>query len=71
MATHSSMLAWRIPVTGAWWAAVYGVTQSRTRLTDLAAAAAQPVPAGEWKSEAGKGRQLNLENVITLWVMGV
>ena len=25
---------------GAWWAAVYGVTQSRTRLSDLAAAAA-------------------------------
>ena len=32
MATHSSLLAWRIPGTGAWWAAVYGVTQSRTRL---------------------------------------
>ena len=26
-------------VGGAWWAAVYGVTQSRTRLSDLAAAA--------------------------------
>ena len=25
---------------GAWWAAVYGVAQSRTRLSDLAAAAA-------------------------------
>ena len=32
MATHSSILAWKIPGTGAWWAAVYGVTQSRTRL---------------------------------------
>ena len=33
MATRSSVLAWRIPGTvGAWWAAVYGVTQSRTRL---------------------------------------
>ena len=33
MATHSSVLAWRIPGTGgAWWAADYGVTQSRTRL---------------------------------------
>ena len=31
MATHSSVLAWRIPGTGEpWWAAVYGVTQSRT-----------------------------------------
>ena len=28
MATHSSVLAWRIP--GTWWAAVYGVAQSRT-----------------------------------------
>ena len=32
MATHSSTLAWRIPDRGAWWAAVYGVAQSRTRL---------------------------------------
>ena len=36
MATHSSVLAWRIPGTGgAWWAAVYGVTQSRTQLKRL------------------------------------
>ena len=36
MATHSSVLAWRIPGTGrAWWAAVYGVAQSRTRLKRL------------------------------------
>ena len=33
MATHSSILAWRIPGTGEpWWAAVYGVTQSQTQL---------------------------------------
>ena len=33
MATHSSVLAWRIPGTGgAWWAAVYGAVQSWTRL---------------------------------------
>ena len=30
MATHSIILAWRIPGTGAWWAAVFGVAQSRT-----------------------------------------
>ena len=36
MATHSSVLAWRIPGTGgAWWADVYGVAQSRTRLKRL------------------------------------
>ena len=33
MATHSSVLAWRIPgVGGAWWASIYGVAKSRTRL---------------------------------------
>ena len=36
MATHSSILAWRIPGTGgAWWAAIYGVAQSRTPLKRL------------------------------------
>ena len=36
MATHSSVLAWRIPGTGEpWWAAVYGVAQSWTRLKRL------------------------------------
>jgi len=34
MANHSSILAWRIP-GGAWWAAIYGVAQSRTRLMRL------------------------------------
>ena len=30
MATHSSILAWRIPMDrGAWWATVPGVTKSR------------------------------------------
>ena len=36
MATHSSVLAWRIPgMVGAWWAAVYGVAQSRKLLKRL------------------------------------
>ena len=31
MATHFSILVWRIPVDrGAWWAIVYGVTKSQT-----------------------------------------
>ena len=35
MATHSSILAWRIPKDrGAWWAAVHGVTKSGTQLSD-------------------------------------
>ena len=37
MATHSSILAWRIPMDrGAWWAAVHGVAKSRTWLSDWA-----------------------------------
>ena len=35
MATHSSTLAWRIPMDrGAWWAAVHGVPESRTQLNN-------------------------------------
>ena len=35
MATHSSILAWRIPVDrGAWQAAVRGVVKSQTQLRD-------------------------------------
>ena len=37
MATHSSILAWRIPMDrGAWWAAVHGVTKTQTGLSDYA-----------------------------------
>ena len=37
MATHSRILAWRIPMDrGAWRAAVHGVTKSWTQLRDLA-----------------------------------
>ena len=43
MATHSSVLAWRIPRDGeAWWAAVYGVAQSRTRLKRLSSSSTHP-----------------------------
>ena len=35
MATHSSILVWRIPIDrGAWQATVHGVTKSQTRLRD-------------------------------------
>ena len=37
MATHSSILAWRIAMDrGAWWATVHGVAKSRTQLSDSA-----------------------------------
>ena len=37
MATHSSILAWRIPMDRrAWWATVLGVAKSHTQLSDYA-----------------------------------
>ena len=34
-ATHSSILAWRIPMNrGAWWATVHGITKNRTQLSN-------------------------------------
>ena len=35
MATHCSILAWRIPMDrGAWWATVHGVAKSWKKLSD-------------------------------------
>ena len=35
MATHSSILAWRIPMDRkGWWATGHGVAKSQTRLSD-------------------------------------
>ena len=35
IATHSNILAWRIPMDrGSWWATVHGVAKSRTQLSD-------------------------------------
>ena len=37
METHSSVLAWRIPMDRvAWWAIVHGVEKSQTQLSDEA-----------------------------------
>ena len=36
MATHSSILAWRIPTDrGAWWAAAHGSAKSQTHPSDI------------------------------------
>ena len=37
LATHSSLLAWRIPMDrGAWQATIHGLSKSETRLSDQA-----------------------------------
>ena len=48
MAPHSSTLAWRIPgMGGAWWAAIYGVAQSWTRLNRLSSSHSRlSIPVG-------------------------
>ena len=58
MATHSSILAWRIPwAEEPWWATVHGVTKSRTRLSDLTfpgrAVAKNPPASAEDTGDAG------------------
>ena len=59
MATHSSTLAWKIPWDGGgWWAAIYGVAQSQTRLKGLSSSSNPSSylqalsPLGEYLSSA-------------------
>ena len=48
MATHSSILAWRIPLDrGTWWVTVHGVAKSQTQLSDLATKQ-QPIEGFQW-----------------------
>ena len=55
MAAPSSVLAWRIPGTGgAWWAAVYGVAQSRTRLKRLSSSSSSSSALYESRQSAWK-----------------
>ena len=57
MATHSSFLAWEIPmVRGAWRATVHGVAESQTHLSDEA----QHKEASVAGAEGGRGRSCEL-----------
>ena len=74
MATHSSVLAWRIPGTGeprvlcSWgslcdpidWAAVYGVAQSQTRLKRLSSSSSSS--SSSWSFSQGRIINLYLSN---------
>ena len=61
IATHSSILAWRIPWTewGVWWVTVHGVTKSQTQLKWLNTHATLWNwvwgPATRWVRQAGLG----------------
>ena len=59
MATHCRVLAWRIPGTrdgGAWWAAVYGVAQSWTRLKQLSSSSSSSMYTGKVERDGGGER---------------
>ena len=55
MATNSSILAWRIPGTGAWWAAIYGVAQPGREAALAWASLAQRFPASSVLARVGAG----------------
>ena len=66
MATHSSVLAWRIPGTGgAWWAAIYGVTQSRTRLKRLSSSSSSSNTLFAWENPLEK--EMATHSSIPAW----
>ena len=68
MATHSSVLAWRIPGTGAWWAAVYGVTQSWTRLMWLSCSSSSNTYMCVWIEIYLSVQKRNVHTVM-LWIL--
>ena len=49
LATHSSVLAWKFQGRGAWCAAVYGVSQSRTQLKRLSSSSSHETSVQKWK----------------------
>ena len=73
MATHSSVLAWRIPGTGSWCAIVYGIAQSRTQLKRLSSSSSKlqiaceeveregKVKEGRERREAGGGKRRRMK----------
>ena len=66
MATHSSMLAQRIPMDrGAWWATIHGVSKSRTRLSDFTySLLSSSFPSKAALLEAWWGKYLECEEPI-------
>ena len=60
MATHSSILAWRISMDeGAWWATVCGVAKSQTWLSNLAQQRC-------WEGD-GRGRSSSCPGCVSSW----
>ena len=59
MANHSSVRVWRIPRDrGAWWAAVYGVAQSQTRLKQLSSSSSYLLLCNKYSSVKDTAQQV-------------
>ena len=63
MATHSSVLAWRIPGTGA---AIYGVSQSQTRLKRLSSSSSSHHTGDKW---SGSNSEVHVRGQESSWDM--
>ena len=72
MATHSSVLAWRIPGTGepGGLPDVYGVAQSRTRLKRLSSSSSSRVNCTHWASLVAQ-RLKHLPSMWETWVQSL
>ena len=67
MATHSSVLAWRVPGE-AWWAAVYGVAQSQTRLKQLSSSSSsKDLSGGVDKCCWSRAHQEQHKEICLIW----
>ena len=64
MATHSSILAWRIPWTRAWWAPVHGVAESRTWLERLTHTDMEYKMWHKWTYLQNRNRLTDIENKL-------
>ena len=71
MATHSSILAWRTPWTGAWRATVHGAAKSWTELCDWAGAGHWPTTSEDelkWKIHFSPSLTFgSLESISSQW----
>ena len=68
MATHSSILVWRIPMDrGAWQATVHGVAKSRTQLNKISTAQPRVYLRAGW-GDTGKITPWRERNVQTAWL---
>ena len=72
MATHSSVLAWRLPgMRELWWAAICGVAQSRTQLKRLSSSSSRVLWCGGNCSEITSQETSSSQSFLVIQFMVV